>query len=148
MIKPAFCLFGLLGISHLFLADKRALIWRSQDTGVSVSVVTGLVYRNHSFLLSCLTPSLLFKCWRPRGNPPIGGSPLSPVFSVVQWMQISPSRPVFVLTGAACNHSPKRPNSPLSETFSACIFHRVEVTRRWSIVSEAYSNVFNYVIML
>lgn len=55
MIKPAFCLFGLLGISHLFLADKPALIWRSQDTGVRVSVVTGLVYRNHSFLLSCLT---------------------------------------------------------------------------------------------
>lgn len=32
-------------------------------------------------------------------------------------MQISPSPPVFFLSGAACNHSPKRPNSPLSVTF-------------------------------
>lgn len=114
MIKSAFCLFGLLGISHLFLADKRALIWRSQDASVSASVVTGLVYRNHSFLLSCLTPSLLFRRWRPRGNPPIGGclSSSSHISSLVQWMQMS--RPVFVLPGAACNHSPKRPNSPPS----------------------------------
>lgn len=105
--------------SHLFLADKRALIWRSQDAGVSDSVVTGLVYRNHSFLLSCLTPSLLFRCWGPWGNPPIGGclSSSSHIFSVVQWIQISSSPPVFFLTGAARNHSLKRPKARLSVTF-------------------------------
>lgn len=72
-------------MSHLFLTDKRALIWRSQDAGVSPSVVTRLVYRNHSFLLGCLTLSLLFSCWRPRGNPPIGGcrSSSSHIFSVL-----------------------------------------------------------------
>lgn len=33
----------------------------------------GLVYRNHSSLLNCQALSLLFRCWSPRGNPPIGG---------------------------------------------------------------------------
>lgn len=98
MVKPAFSLFGLLGISHLFLTDKRALIWRSQDTGVSFSVVTGLVYKNHSFLLSCLTLSLLFRCWRPWGNPCIAGclSSSSHIFSVILWMQISAPPPCFL----------------------------------------------------
>lgn len=140
-IKPAFCLFSLLRISHLFLADKRALIWRSQDAGVSLSVVTGLVYRNHSSLLGCLTLWLLFRWWRPRGKSthrslPLCRSSSSHISSVVRRVQLSPSPPAVFLTGAVCKHSPKLVSPAVWKSPSSIIG------------CETHSDVFNEVIML
>lgn len=91
MIKPAFCLFSLLGISHLFLPVKRALIWRSQDAGVSLSLLWQGWFTEITPFCLVVWLSLLFRCWRPRGNPPIGGcrSSSSHTFSVLLLLSVT-----------------------------------------------------------
>lgn len=149
MIKSAFCLFALLGISHLFLADKRALIWRSQDAGVSASVVTGLVYRNHSFSAQLSDSVFIIQTLASPGKSTHRRLPL---LVLPRLLARTVNADVSLCFRSAwCRLQPqpqKRPNSPPPVTVQLLFSIHVDVTRCWSIVGcEAYSNVFSNVIM-
>lgn len=117
MIKSAFCLFALLGISHLFLADKRALIRRSQDAGVSASVVTGLVYRNHSFSAQLSDSVFIIQSLASPGKSTHRRLPLLVLPRLLTRTVNADVSPCF--RSAWCRLQPqpqKRPNSPPSVT--------------------------------
>lgn len=101
-IRPVFCPFCPVGI--YWPCHKKAIIPFTSNTISFVSVVTGLVYRNHPSLLYCQTVSLLFRCWCPTRNPPIRCcSRCFPTSSIIQWIQITKTVSFCFVSGHSCS---------------------------------------------